>query len=157
MNLKRTVYHLAGKDYEANDVIIFEFDVQRVSISNFLNLSFSGHQVRRFVKSISGYFLDSHHTTVDNRMKRITVRAYASMIYNILEALGMDWYHAVETLHLRVRNVNLRKVKSVTHERYNGISVFDPITKKQYYTSNSPKKIVGRQAIINGKLWRRYL
>lgn len=156
MHLKRTVYHIAGKDYEQNEVIEFHFNIQRVSINNFLNLAYAGHQVRHYVIGIGGWFNDNHHTTVDSAMKAIRVRCYASMLYNILQSLGFNWHNELNTLSLTVRNVELRAVPRIHHERYNGILVFDPKTKRSWLTSNSPRKIIGTQSIINGKLWRKY-
>jgi hypothetical protein len=160
MNLKRTVYHIAGKDYESTDMIEFTFHIQRVSIQNFLNLEYYPNsicKVRRLVKSMGQFENDYQHTNVDTAMKAITIRCIVHYLFAILEHVGKKEWHSLESLKMNVRNAKLRAVQHCNHTRYNGISVFDPITKSQYYTSGSSRKIEGRQAIINGKLWRKYI
>jgi hypothetical protein len=161
MNLKRTVYHIAGKDYEATQIIEFTFFVQRVSVHNFLNIepyaNFSKFQVRHIVKHVGNFFADHIHTTTDGLMKPIVVRCSAETLCLIFEKLGIKEWNSVDALTLYVRKGDLRAYDGYAAKSYNGISVFDPKTKKSWLTSGAPKKIIGRQAIINGKLWRKYL
>jgi hypothetical protein len=159
MHLKRTVYHIAGKDYESTEMIEFTFYIQRVSINNFLNLEYYPNvfcKVRRLVKNIGDFEIDFQHTNVDSAMRPITICCMIQHLFVILQHVGIKEWHSLDTISLWVRNSNLRAVQHCNKTRYNGISVFDPTTKKQKYTSGSPKKIEGRQAIINGKLWRKY-
>lgn len=160
MNLKRTVYHVAAKDYEANELIEFTFFIQRVSINNFLNLTFSESRpnlkVRTFVKMIGEFTIDFHNTNVDPAIRPIIVRCYPGTLLEILHKIGLKDWSELDTNYLYIRNTNLRALKSVQYTRYNGIHVFDPKTKRSWLTSNSPQKIQGSQAIINGKLWRKY-
>jgi len=157
MSLKRTVYRIAGKDYEESDLVTFTFFVQRVSINNFLNLKyFKERKVRDLAIEIGEFTIDNVHTNVDAAIKPITIHAYASTLAEIFSMIGITSHHDIEKSDIYVRNRELRAVDTVRHERYNGISVFDPVTKKTRMVSGAPKKIEGRQAIINGKLWRRY-
>jgi hypothetical protein len=160
MNLKRTVYHFAGNDYEATDIITFVFYVQRVSINNFLNLNYSDYStgliVRNMNYSIGDFELDYQHTNVDRAIKAITITCTAAALFLLLKKLGKKEWQSQETRIMFIRKSELRSVQYVADKKFNGISVFDPVTKKQWYTSGSPKKIEGRQAIINGKLWRKY-
>jgi len=158
MSLKRTVYHFAGKDYEATDIVEFTFFVQRVPINNFLNLNYAPHrQVRKKVRHIGSFLIDHAHTNVDAAIKPIIVRCMAATLFLILEKLGMHNYSDIDNMRTYVRNRDLRAKQSVTHDRYNGIHVFDPITKSSWLASGAPKKIEGKQAVINGKLWRKYI
>lgn len=158
MSLKRTIYHIAGKDYESQDVVEFTFFIQRVSINNFLNLEFFKHyKIRSLPYKIGEWTIDYMHTNVDAAILPIIIKTFAFNLAEVLNLLGISDRHDIDTPYLYVRNIELRAKQSIKHERYNGIHVFDPKTKSSYLTSNSPKKIEGQQSIINGKLWRKYI
>ena len=154
MSLKRTVYRFAGNDYEQNQVVKFDFNVQRVSIQNFLNLL---TDCRIFNKTISKeYFQDNHRTDTDGLMKFISVKCYPEKLVQMLNSLGINDFNNVEKCYINVRHHFLRAYDGVKNTRYDGISVYDPKTRKTYFRSNSPVLIEGNQKIINGKLWRKY-
>lgn len=160
MNLKRTIYHIAGKDYESTDILEFTFFVQVVSVENFLNIepyaNFAKFKIRHAVRHIGKAFIDHMRTNTDRSMKPIIVRCSAETLCLIFDKLGIKEWHSVDALCLYVRKGELRAYDGHKDHVYNGISVFDPKTKKSWLTSGTPKKIIGRQAIINGKLWRKY-
>lgn len=161
MQLKRAVYHLAGKDYEQNDMVEFTFHLQRVSINNFLNIelyeNYPNFKVRNLVKSFGREFFNDHqHTTTDGKLRSFVVKCSAAHLFLLLNKIGIKEWHSVENMELYVRKGDLRAYEGVIDSRYAGIYVFNPKTKSGHFTSNVPKRIIGRQAIINGKLWRKY-
>lgn len=157
MQLKRAIYHIAGRDYESNQPVIFTFNIQRVSIENFLNLEVrKSITVRNYVITVSDYFNDYQHTSVDNKMKAITVKCFPETLCIILEHIGVSEYNDVYNCVLNVRNSKLRAIQHLSKKLDKKYSCFDPVKKSFKLVSNTPLKINGRMAIINGKLWRRY-
>lgn len=102
--LKREMYHFNGKDYERFDLVELTFNVQRISLENFLNtirLNYCNY-------FIGNYFEDSLHTWVDNKMKPIKVSGFAYKMYEVVKSIGFSDYNEILD-NIFVRKHELRK------------------------------------------------
>ena len=153
-SLKRTVYHIDGKDYESNEVITLKFNIQRVSIQTILE---KANDCYIHVKSFAKEYNEYHGTVVypDVNCKVFVLGGYVSNMANFLISLGYSEYSEINRGFFNIIHSCYRKPSNIG-QRYKGIICFDPITKAWEMKSNSPSKINGNQSIINGKLWRRY-
>lgn len=153
MKMIRTIYHIAGKDYEGNQKAELTFNVQTISIDNFLKIAKESHC---FVKSYSSVFNDSQITYTNGAMKSITLFAWSPLFICILaQKLGKKEWNCIDE-NWNIRNTELRSTKHKSQTRYNGVLCFDPATKATKLISNSPIKIIDRQVIFNGKLYRKF-
>lgn len=90
-------------------------------------------------------------------MKTLHIVGNAANMVQLAIKLGNHNFDSFDN-NWNIRNTFLRAVDNTRclNNRYNGYSVFDPITKQIIYKSNSPIKIVDKQMIIAGRLWRKY-
>lgn len=155
MKMKRTVYHIAGNDYQPHNLVMLTFLVQRVSIQNFLKKA-REHYLR--VLNYGNYIEDYQPTYTDNVLKPLTLKGTANNMAEFANFLGVtDIDELRENMYIRQCSLRARDGDKFRNKRYNGFSCFDPATKIITFKSNAPRKIEGRQAVINGKLWRKYL
>lgn len=156
MQMQRIIYHIDGKDYEDCDIVVLKINIQTVSIQNVLTLlkNVGGWY---YIKHYSPVFTDYHSTFTNGNMKEFVIVGTARTIVEFAKKLGKTEQSELNS-NWFIRNSELRAVNfgRFKNYRFEGISCFDPITKQTTFKSNSPKKIVGRQAIINGKLWRKF-
>lgn len=155
--MTRTVYHIAGKDYEKNAECELTFNVLAVSIHNFLTIA---KQEGCHVKWFGKIYTDSQRTTTNGDIKTIILRAYSPVyLINLAKKLGKKDWDCLDN-NWNIRNSELRAQGHATNRfanhRYTGILVFDPLTKNTKLVSNSPVKILGKQLIFSGKLYRKY-
>lgn len=145
--MKRIVYHFDGKDYSSFQRVYLTFKIQETSIQNVLELAKS-HYVR--VKSFKRELISEY----PQMLKCFELYCFAEDMYKFLESIGFkessEVYDNVIIRHHKFR------MPSRKGRRYNGISCYNPKLHTWELKSNSPEKIVGKQSIINGKLWRKY-
>lgn len=142
--LKRTVYHIAGKDYESNQVITMTFNLQIVSIQTILDLAKS--------KQLKVVSFGQPQPDYPIMLKSFVLRGFAFQVALFLADLGVKDHNEVfDNFTVRHHAFRRERIRS----RCDGISCYDPQTHITTMKSNSPVKIEGRQQIINGKLWRR--
>lgn len=153
MKMTRIVYHIAGKDYEEHQTVTLTFFIQTVSIQNFLSLVKLNHC---YVDSYDNKIInDSQITHTNGLLRKFKIKGFSPNITKLAIALGKYNHNTLDD-NWYVRNASLRSTTGLK-PRYNGYTMFDPITKKTTFKSNAPAKLKGKQTIINGKLWRKYI
>lgn len=154
MQMTRTVYHIAGNDYNTNDSVTITFNVLAVSIQNFLLLV---KESRCYVASFGQIFTDNQQTTTNGDMKTFKIKGAARNMVELAKKLGKkDFDNFNDNWNIRNSALRAKDFTRCTNTRFNGLSVFDPVTKITTFKSNSPVKMIGRQQVIGGKLWRKY-
>lgn len=154
MKMKRTVYHIDGKDYEEGSYISLSFNVQSVSIQNFLNEAKKFHL---YVNKFGNFFRDFQPTTTNGFLKNFELWGRVDCFCDFANFLGKrEWQELNNNWYIRncsLRAYNFGKYKNT---RYDGIMCYDPKNHTWELKSNSPCPIPANQVIFNGKIWRKY-
>ena len=141
MKMTRTVYHFAGKDYETNQTVNFNFILPRNSIQSFLVLC-AEKGIR--IKPITKTFTDGS--------KLIETYSFPENLASLCNHLGKrDWHEVLNGWQLTHSILRVEKPS----KKYFGYMCYNPQTKTTELKSNSPFVIKGKQQVFNGKLWRR--
>ena len=154
MKMKRTVYHFDGKDYEEGSLIEITFNIQAVSIQNFLN---EAKKHRLHVKSFGNLFEDYQRTSTDGLMKKFIFWGNINNFVEFAQFLGKpEWQELNNNWYIRNCNLRAYDFGRYRNYRYDGIMCYDPCTHKSELKSNAPCPIPGNQVLFNGKLWRKF-
>jgi len=165
MKMIRTVYNFNGVDYSENQLVAFQFDVQTVSIQNFIEMCRKhGRPTFKIEKEVKGGFQNSQviggHRIYFQPIpasKMVTVKCWSQTLANICMELGKrEWQEVLEPFSIRHNSLRKPK-KAYLADNWNQFSRFIPEQKKFEFKSGAPEKMqAGEIRVIGGCLWKRY-
>lgn len=151
MRNQRIVYHIDGKDYEANEMVNLTIRTYCVSIQNVKNL-LEKHKIK--IKNIGNKRLEPLNQYNVSETKEIQIFGWPENLVSFFQQeMHVNEWSEINN-NFNIRNNVFKAFGRKLQNRINFYEVFDPITKKTAIRSNAPVKIE-KQSVLNGKLWRK--
>ena len=147
MSLKRTIYRIAGKDYEQNEWVTNYTILTPKNSTQVIKQLIKKHKLN--IKSIA------NHSTFEDEAKKIVISGFPSNICELFEQeFNLNDYSNLRD-NFTARNNCFKLPSKSLIDRVNFYSKFNPKTRTTEIKANAPIKMETKQAVLNGMLWRK--